>query len=197
MRKKGVWKILDSEEKYKNDFLQLREDKVIKPDGEEGVYATIKLRDGIQVLAVDDKGIAHFVKEFRYAIERYDIESVGGTMNEGESAEQAAGRELKEELGIEAEIFTQLGNLHHSTSIISSNTILFLALNLRFGEKNQDENEQIKEIEIPLSKAVQMVYEGEFTHASTCILILRANHYLTKERLDFGKINEKEKLWNI
>lgn len=188
MQKHGNWTILSSQIKYENESLTLREDDVIGPNGECDHYTTIKLSNGIQVLAVDNEGFAHLAKEFRYALGIEDIESVGGTIDDGESIEEAARRELEEELGIKAAEFINLGTIHHTTSLIDSNTTLFLALGLRIGEKKQDDTEQIETKKLPFNQVVRMALDGEITHASTCVLVLRANHYLQSKK---GRTNGK------
>jgi ADP-ribose pyrophosphatase len=89
-------------------------------------------------------------------------------------------RELKEELGIEAKEFIELGTVHHTTSVVNSATTLYLARNLSFGEEHPDGSENIKTVKLPLAEAVEMALNGELTHASTCTLVLRAQNRLKR-----------------
>ena len=180
MKQHGPWTIKETRSVYQEKLMEVFEDEVIKPDGKEGIYATVRLRDGAGILALDDEGFCYLVKEFRYALGREDIEIVGGAIDEGEKPIEAARRELREELGIEAEEWTEMGRMYHSTSIVDSSSTLFLARNLSFTEKDEDSSEQLETVKMPFVEAVEKALQGEFTHATTCVLILRAQHHLQK-----------------
>jgi len=178
MKKHGPWTIKESRKRLREKTFQVFEDEVIRPDGTDDTYATIKIKPGAEVLALDDEGFVYLVKEFRYAIGRETIEAVGGGMNEDEDAIEAARRELREELGIEAKEFIELGELYYSPSIINSPSTLFLARGLSFVEREEDSGEVIETVKMPFSEAVERALNGDLIHGTTCVLVLRAQHYL-------------------
>lgn len=180
MKKHGPWTIKETRSIYRDKLMEVFEDEVIKPDGTDGTYATVRFKDGAAILALDDEGFVYLVKEFRYALGRKDVAIVGGAIDEGEEPLETARRELREELGIEAEEWTEMGRMHHSTSMVDSTSTLFLAQRLRFTEKEEDSSEILETVKMPFTEAVEKALSGEFTHASTCVLILRARHHLQK-----------------
>jgi ADP-ribose pyrophosphatase len=182
MKKHGPWTIKKTESRFKNGLIEVFEDEVIKPDKTEGSYATLRIKDGVAIIALDDEGDAYLVKEFRYAVGREDVEVVGGAIDEGEKPIEAARRELKEELGIEADEWTELGTVYHSTSIINSSSTLFLARQLKFTEKDEDSGEVIKTVKMPFDEAVKKALMGDLTHATSCVLVLRAENHLRRNQ---------------
>ena len=153
-------------------------DEVVKPDGEPGRYATMKMKPGVAVLALDAEGFAHLVRMFRYAVGKECVEVVQGMTDEGEEPREAALRELREELGIEAEELTDLGLVDAVTSQVFSPSRIFLARGLRFGETDREATEKMQPFKVSLAEAVRMVLDGEVTQSITCVLILKADRML-------------------
>ena len=173
VKKNGDWTIKDTKKIYENDFFKVFEDDVIKPDGKDGKYAIIHLKPGACVLPVDDEGNIYLTRQFRYALGRKDLEVAAGAI-EDEDRLEAAKREAREELGIEAEDWTEMGKIESDTSITNSTTYLFLARKLTFREPEREGTEQIKTVKMKLGEAMQKVMSGEITHGQTCVLVLKA-----------------------
>jgi ADP-ribose pyrophosphatase len=180
MIKNGPWTIKDSEEKYKNPWIKVREDKVIRPDGKDGIFGIVEMVSGISVLPLDDEGFVYLTDEFHYAIEQNSIEVVSGAIDKDEKPIEAAKRELKEELGIEAEDWVELGLLNPFTTVVKSPANLFLARNLKFSQANPEGTETINIIKVKFEEAVKMVMESKITHAQSAVLILKVDQYLKK-----------------
>ncbi len=178
--KKGPWQVIASEVKYKNPWMQVTEDSVVRPDGKKGIYGTFTINPGVGVLALDEQGFVYLTDEFHYAINRNNVEAAVGGVEKGENILSAAKRELKEELGIEAESWTSLGFVEPLTSFTNSPINLFLARKLKFGKPTHEGTETIKTVKVKLEKAVDMVLKGEIFASASCVLILKADKYLRR-----------------
>jgi 8-oxo-dGTP pyrophosphatase MutT (NUDIX family) len=180
-RKHGPWTIKASECLHRDEFGEMWLDEVLKPDGEPGRYATMKMKPGVAVLALDAEGFAHLVRMFRYAVGKECVEVVQGMIDEGEEPREAALRELREELGIEAGELTDLGLVDAITSQVFSPARIFLARALRFGETDREATEKMRPVKVRLEEAVRMVMDGEITQSTTCLLVLKASRVLQDE----------------
>ena len=178
MKQNGPWKIKSSEQKYKNPWLEVVEDAVVRPDGKDGIYGTVKIKSGISVLPIDSEQNVYLIKEFKYPLGMESIETVGAGTEENEKYLETAKRELKEELGIEAKEWIDLGVAHPVTSFINSPNYLFLAKDIRLTERELDGAETMETVKVPLKEAVKMVMENKITEQKSCVLILKAAVYL-------------------
>ncbi len=181
MRELGPWKIKSSHCRFENAFLSLIEDEVIQPDGQPGAYATVTIKPGVSVLPLDAHGNVYLVCQFRYALGRDSIEVVAGALDEGELPAEAARREAREELGITARHWIDLGQVEEDTSLVRSRGYLFLAQDLEFGEIQPDGTEQIERLKMPLEKAVEKVMHSEIVHSPSAVLILKAHFHLNRK----------------
>lgn len=180
MKTNGQWKIKFSQEKFKNDYFRVREDQVIRPDGKDGTYAVVELRSGASVLPVDEDGSVYLINQHRYTIEQDSVEVAGGGINDHETPLDAAKREMREELGLEAEEWISLGLLNPFTTAIKSPHHIFLAKKLKSVVATPDPTENGKPMKVRLDKAVSMVMDGTITNGPSCVLILKAERYLKK-----------------
>jgi len=173
--KHGPWTIVQRNEVYRDAWMSVRMDNVLRPDGLPGTYSTVHIKPGVCVIPVADDGTCYMTREFHYAVGRDTIEGISGGIEEGETAEVAASRELEEEVGIVAGKLVRLGVVDPLTAALRSPTQMFLATDLRFTQSNPEGTECIERVELPFSKVLKMVIENEITHAPSCVAILKAN----------------------
>ena len=150
-------------------------DNVLRPDGAPGTYSTVRIKPGVCVIPVADDGTCYLTKEFHYAVGRDTIEGISGGIEEGETPEIAAARELEEEVGIVAGRLLPLGVVDPLTAAMLSPTKMFLAIDLKFTQTNPDSTECIERVEIPFEQVLKMVIASEITHAPTCVAVLKAS----------------------
>src|SRR5918911_392385 len=91
------WGKISTRVVYDNPWIKVREDVVIRPDGEQGIYGVVHFKNvAVGVLAVEGEEV-YLVGQYRYTLERYSWEIVEGGCPEGEEPLEAAKRELEEE----------------------------------------------------------------------------------------------------
>ncbi len=173
MQQRGSWQIVQSHEVYRDPWVSVRKDDVIRPDGQPGTHSVVTIKSGVCVLAMDDDSHVYLTEEFHYAVGRTTVEAVSGGMEANEEPLATAKRELQEELGIEAADWTDLGIVDPFTASAVSPTRLYLARGLTFGDHAREGTEQILCVKVTLTKAVEMVLGSEITHGPSCVLILK------------------------
>ena len=168
------WKTLSTKVVYENAWIRVREDAVIRPDGQPGIYGVVETRLATGVVALTPEDEVYLVGQYRYALDRYSWEIIEGGSDGDESALDAAVRELREEAGIEADHWVPLGPEIHLTNCHSNERgYLFLASGLRHVGAEPDGTEQLALRKVPVAEALAMVDSGEITDAMTIMALLR------------------------
>ena len=178
LRPNDPWQILRTTEIYRDPWIVLTKDDVIRPDGRPGTHTITRFKDGVSVLPLDDDGFVYLTEEFHYAQGRRAIEVISGGVEPGEDVPTAAARELREEVGIVASRWTPLGVVDPLTSQAIAPISMFLAEGLSFVEATPDGTETIRRLRVPFAKAVEMVMRSEITHSGSCVVILKAARLL-------------------
>ncbi|MDO8509079.1 MAG: NUDIX hydrolase [Nanoarchaeota archaeon] len=181
---RGPWFTNTREILHSNKYgLRLIRDEVKRPNGSEGIYDYLKLRGngGAYVLPLDDNGNIFLVRQFRYPANKWTMEAASGGMEEGQDFIDLASAELKQELGIRANIWdTLMERTDPAPHIIDSPQRLYLARDLSFYETEHEDTEQnhlsIKRIK--LEDALEMVKRSEITETPTCLTIALAYNFL-------------------
>jgi len=106
------------------------------------------------------------------------LEVVSGAIDEGEEPLEAARRELKEETGIVAEKWTDLGLVNPFTEGVHSPANIYLARTLSFMKSALEATETLEVKKVKFSDAVQKVLDSEINHGPSCVLILKAKIFL-------------------
>ncbi len=102
---------LASREIYRNQWLRLREDRILRSNGKEGIYSVVDKDDCAIILPIED-GRVWLVEQFRYTIQERALElPQGGWETDSVDPEELARGELKEETGLHAAEMTYLGFL--------------------------------------------------------------------------------------
>jgi ADP-ribose pyrophosphatase len=177
-RERGPYKVLASEPRYRNRWMAVREDRVIRPGGTEGFFGVVEMVEGSSVLALDAEDNVHLVREFKYALGRDSLEVISGGIDEGETPLAAAQRELQEEAGLVAGAWQELAAVDPFTTAIRCRNHLFLARGLSHTDSDPDDGEELMLVTLPFEQALAMVLSGEISHAASCILLLRTARLL-------------------
>ena len=167
------WRTLASRHVYDNAWIEVREDSVIRPDGELGIYGVVHFKNiAVGILAVEDDSL-YLVGQYRYTLEQYSWEIPEGGCPEGEDPLDAAKRELAEETGLRAESWEQMGTAHLSNSSSDELALWFLATGLKQGEHNPEGTERLTIRRISFNEALEMVFKGEITDALSQLAIMQ------------------------
>ena len=121
--------------------------------------------DWINVVVLTEENQLVFVKQHRLGTDEITIETVAGLMDGGESSEESARRELREETGYQAGELLLMKKLSANPAIMSNHIYFYLALNARkIANQELDHAEDIKVITVPEEEALQMVSDGRISH---------------------------------
>lgn len=177
------WKKLSSKIVYKNQWLQLREDAVIRPDGKKGKYSIVERPPVNCVIALDQKGSIFFIREYRYPIKKTILQLPAGTADKNEDCLSSAKKELFEETGVKAETWNGIGKFYIGPGHESIYANIFLATKLDESQLNKSaqvgDELILKVIKLPIVKIKQLINSGKIE----CGITLAAlNLYFSKNK---------------
>jgi 8-oxo-dGTP pyrophosphatase MutT (NUDIX family) len=168
------WKTVSSRIVYQNPWITVREDQVIRPDGNPGIYGVVETRIATGVLAMTEAEELYLVGQYRYTMGEYSWEIIEGGSDPGEDALEAAKRELREEAGLVADHWEPLGGEIHLTNCHSSERgYLYVARGLQHVDQEPEATEVLQVKKVPFAEALAMVDRGEIKDSISILAILR------------------------
>ena len=157
---------------YKGDFLDVRRDKVLLPNGETGAREWVNHPGAVVIIPILPDGKIALIQQFRYAVGSEFIELPAGKLDAGEDPEKCALRELEEEIGYRANKIKFLANIHPAIGFTNEIMGVFLAENLKKTEHNRDKDEFLELVPTTLTEALNLVWENKITDVKSIIGLL-------------------------
>jgi len=159
---------------YENAWITVWHDEVSRPDGSPGIYGVVHFGNlAAGVVALDDDDRIMLVGQHRYTLDRESWEIPEGGVPPTETALEGIQRELREETGLEAREWRELGRLDLSNSVTDEEAVLFVARGLVQGEATPEPTEALTVRWVPFGEAVAMTGDGRITDAISVAAILR------------------------
>jgi len=159
---------LNSREVYRNHWMRVHEDEILRSNGKKGIYGVVEKHDAALILPIDD-GRMWLAEQYRYTIGQRALElPQGGWEMEIESPEELARGELREELGLLAANMINLGNLWIAYGFLRQRQYVFLATGLtKTNRQPDDEEHDLVVRSYPLAEFEQMMLDGTIRDGCT------------------------------
>ena len=163
------WRRLSSQIIFTHPRIVLAEDKVELPDGKRSLYLRqVYHGKGGVIIICQNGGKVLIQREYSYPVDDMLYQFPGGKIEEGETPEQAAQRELAEESNISAEDFQQIGWFYADNRRTNAKLYVVCARGtFRDNYSHQpDETEFISSDWLEISKLEQMISDGQIVNYS-------------------------------
>jgi ADP-ribose pyrophosphatase len=171
---------VNSEYKFNGRVINLRFDEVELPNGARSTREIVEHNGGVCVLAIDDDKSVTLVRQYRHPYHTTVLEVPAGKLEKGEDPLSAGKRELREEVGLIAADYTDIGRLYPSPGYTEEIIYMYLATNLTVTDTDPDDDEFLEIVKMPLADAVALVMDGTIKDAKTQAALLKA-HLILKE----------------
>jgi 8-oxo-dGTP pyrophosphatase MutT (NUDIX family) len=174
------WTCVEAAKTFDAGGFTVRQDTVIRPDGQPGTYTYVETAgDFAVVVAIDNAGRVALVRQWRYVWGESSWELPAGHLETGESGLAAAQRELAEEAGIAATSWQQLASLHNSASL-NAHSHIYLARDLTEVRHSREGSESDMLVRrLPLEAALAGARDGDIVHAVTIAALFLAQRAIS------------------
>lgn len=161
-------KQLGTREVYRNRWLRVREDRIQRSNGSEGIYGVVDKEDCAIVIPLDGDHL-YLVEQFRYTVQQRTLEfPQGGWETNDVDPEELARGELKEETGLVAEKMQFLGTTYVAYGYANQKMHMFLAAGLRQeGMEPDTEEHDLQLHRVPVKEFETMLREGRIPDVCT------------------------------
>ncbi|MEO8025644.1 MAG: NUDIX hydrolase [Bryobacteraceae bacterium] len=162
-------KLLSSKELLRTPIFWVTEDRAVEPGGFEIKRAIIKHGGSAVIMPVDDRGRVLLARQYRLPAQAFLWELPAGRLDPGETALQAAKRELREETGYKAKNWKKLVSFYASPGFLAEKMTLFVASGLTAGEQQPMEDERIEMKWFTRKEVGEMIKAGKIIDGKTMI----------------------------
>ena len=132
----------------------------------------------VVVVPMLDDDTVLLVREYAAGVHRYELGLVRGRIDDGESPEQAADRELQEEAGYGARSLHVLRSLSLAPSYMSHQTHMVIARDLYPQRLPGDEPEELEVVPWKLDALHELVLREEFSEGRAIAALFIAREWL-------------------
>jgi len=161
---------------YEGRIVDLAVDRVRLPNGNVCEMELIRHPGAAAVVPLDGEGNVLLVRQYRYATSGWLLEVPAGKLDEGESPESCATREVEEETGFRVGGLEPLGWIWTTPGFTDEKIWLFAATDLSPSKASLQPDEILSVEPMPLPDAVDQALNGGIRDAKSVCALVRASH---------------------
>ncbi|MFR9722659.1 NUDIX hydrolase [Streptomyces sp. MS19] len=172
-----IWRNLGERTVYENPWLRVNLADVELPDGRHLDHYVIRQRPVALATAVNEAGEVLLLWRHRFITDTWGWEIPAGVVEDGESIEDAAAREMLEETG-----WRPTGPLHRLLTVEPSNGLsdarhhIYWARGAEHLGHPQDDFESTRRAWLPLKAIPDLITQGHIPAANTAAALLLLHH---------------------
>ncbi len=167
---------IEQQSVFSGRIFETRVDRVLMPDGSEVTREIVSHPGAVAIVPINEQSEVLLVRQYRYPAGHSLLEVPAGTLEAGESPDDAAQRELQEEVGFASRNLRPLGGFYASPGFCTEFIYIYLARDLVPSALPGDEDEDINVETIPLSRIDQLIRVGEIQDGKTIAGLLMAKY---------------------
>lgn len=162
---------LSSEHVFKGKVFSVDRDTVKMPNGRTVTVDVVRHSKSVVIVPIPEPGKVILIRQYRYAVNAYLWELPAGSVDEGETPENAARRECHEEIGLVPSTVVRLSAMLPTPGYCDEEMIFFRVSGLDQSDETAhvDEDEDIEAKTFDLRDAREMVRRGEITDMKTLV----------------------------
>ncbi|HKW33812.1 MAG TPA: NUDIX hydrolase [Candidatus Acidoferrum sp.] len=172
--------VLSSQMVYEGKVFGIRRDELIEPTGVRTTREMITHPGSVVVLPVLPDRRVLLIQQYRYAARQFLWELVAGRMDEGETPEEGAARELKEETGYTAKKLKIFLEFFPTPGFLEEKMYLLLAEGLKPGAATPEDDEKIIAKAYTHKQLDEMLRKKKLRDAKTIAGVLYYLRYLSR-----------------
>ncbi|WP_075184589.1 NUDIX domain-containing protein [Teredinibacter haidensis] len=160
---------LDSKVVYQNKWMKVREDRIKRLSGSEGIFGVIEKPDFVVIIPIQD-GFVHIVEQYRYPVEKRFWEFPQGSWEDDPEVDHAllAAGELQEETGLVSKDMMYLGHQYLAYGYSNQGYHIYVARDLEFTSTHLDtEEEGLITKKVSVHEFEKMILSGLIKDATT------------------------------
>jgi ADP-ribose pyrophosphatase len=165
-------RVIQHERIYEGKILDLDRDEVEEPGGIRGIREVVRQRGSVAALPVYEDGRIVLVRQYRYAVDDHVWELPAGRLDPGETPNEAARRELEEEVGLRPRTLEPLLEFWTTPGFTDEVMHLFRATGLEPVPPRPEDDENIEAGTFALDEARKMLSRGEIREGKTVVALL-------------------------
>ena len=165
---------------YQGRAFSVRKDQVRLPNGKETRLDIVEHIGAVTILPIDQDGNIWFVRQYRHAAGIEIMELPAGTLEPGESPQECAEREAREEIGMSAKRFQEIGNFYMVPGYSTELMHVYLATDLYEAPLTGDNDEFLNVERIPIQQIPDMIQAVKIIDGKTLAAFQLAKPYLSE-----------------
>jgi ADP-ribose pyrophosphatase len=164
--------VVESGTPFQGSVFSVRVDRLRYDDGQTHRIDVVQHPASLAIIATPSRDEIVLVRQYRHAAGEFLWEIPAGSADPGESPEDAARRELREETGYSARRLRPLGAFFTSPGFCNELMHFYHAHGLEPGEQHLDADERIEVASFSYDAAWQLVHAGRVADCKTVLALL-------------------------
>ena len=138
-------------------------------------------RGGVMIVPLTDDEHMLLIREYAAGTHSYQLGFPKGLIDQGETPEQAANRELKEEVGFGAKSLLRLHKVSTAPTFFDAHMHILIAQDLYPESLHGDEPEPLDVIKWPLDRAEELLSRDDFKEARCIVALLLMQKWIAEQ----------------